>query len=294
MKRSTMHAMLGLCLALAFGPSLGCSASSADGVSSAVVVSQIGFGSRTGDSIDGVDVAVGLDLDQRVSDNMDALGCRRTDFMAPDGTMGIDNQFTFLYETVSQVFQEGVVEGIIQNSINEGRLLLMMQLSELDDLQNDDRVMVSVFLGEGRPDLNSDNRIVASQTFDRRVDAPVATVRASIVDGVLETEAFDMEMPMAFFNVFFDLQLTGARIHADVRADGGMTGILAGAVDQEQVYEIGRQADELQEQQISPTLRMLIPRWTDLQPGPDGRCTHLSAALTFESVPAFVFADVAP
>ncbi len=278
-----------LCLGL-----VGCTSSAPEGVSTAVVVSEIGFGARTGDSLDGMEVAVGLDLDQRVSDNSDELGCRRRDFISPDGILGVDNQFTFLYETVAEVFQDGVVEGIIQNSINEGRLLLMYQLSGVDDFRDDDAVEVAVFLGEGRPDLNTDNRIVASQTFDRRLDAEVTYVTGRIVDGVLETDAFDIEMPMAFFNVFFDLRLTNARLRGELREDGGMDGVLGGAVSQEQIYEIGRMADGAQELQITPTLRMLLPRWADLIPGEDGRCTHLSAALTFRSVPAFVYEDVAP
>lgn len=287
------RALFGILVAMLV-PVGACSTSTVEQTSTAVVVSQIGFGARTGDSIDGVEVADGIDLDGRVSDNSDELGCRRTDFMAPDGRMGVDNQFTFLYETVSEVFQDGVVEGIIQNSINEGRLLLIYQISDVESLRNDDDVEVAIFLGEGRPDLNANARIVGNQTFDRRLDAPVTIVRGRIVEGVLETEAFDTEMPMAFFNVFFDLELTNARIRGEIREDGGMSGILAGAVDQEQVYEIGRMADGAQELQITPTLQMLLPRWADLLPGEDGRCTHLSAALTFESVPAFVFSDVAP
>jgi hypothetical protein len=293
MKRLRSVGWVSLLAALAGATS--CSSSgTVDEATTAVVVTQIGFGARTGDTVEGVEVAEGLDLDGRVSDNSDELGCRRNDFVAPDGRAGVDNQFTFLYETVAEVFQDGVVEGIIQNSINEGRLLLVYQLSEVDDLRNDDLVEVAIFLGEGRPDLNSNNRIVANQTFDRRLDAQVTTVRGRIVEGVLETDAFDTEMPMAFFNVFFDLQLTNAKIRGEIHEDGTMSGILGGAVDQEQVYEIGRMADGAQELQITPTLQMLLPRWADLLPGEDGRCTHLSAALTFESVPAFVFADVAP
>ncbi|MCB9599748.1 MAG: hypothetical protein H6722_24060 [Sandaracinus sp.] len=287
-----LRGLLPVLLACAVASS--CTSSSPEGATSAVVVSQIGFGARTGDEIDGIEVAVGLDIDGRTSDTSDELGCKRRDFMAPDGRAGIDNQFTFLYETVAEVFQDGVVEGIIQNSINEGRLLLMYQLSGVDDPLNDDEVEVAIFLGEGRPDLNSNNRIVGSQTFDRRLDASVTTTRGRIVDGVLETDAFDIEMPMAFFNVFFDLQLSEARIRGEMHEDGGMVGVLAGAVSMEQIYEIGRMADGAQELQITPTLQMLLPRWADLLPGDDGRCTHLSAALTFESVPAFVYEDVAP
>ncbi len=43
---------------------------------------------------------------------------------------------------------------------------------------------------------------------------------------------------------------------------------------------------------MTPTLRMRLTRGADLVPGADGRCTHLSAGLTFRSVSAFVDENV--
>lgn len=270
----------------------GCAAET--GEHRAFVASEIGFGSRTGEQIDGRDVAIGLNLDGRDSDAQDLQGCRRRDFIAPDGTRGIDNQFTHLYELVEDVFQEGVVEGIIKNSINEGRLLLMFQISKVTDWKNDDDVEVAIFLGDGRPNINTENALVRDQTFDIRSDAPVARTRGSIRDGVLRTEPIDVELPMAFFNVFFDLQLRGAQIQAELDMDGNLVGLMGGGVDKEQIFEIGRMADAMQGEQVSPLLNLLIPTWTDLYPDERGICSHISAALTFRSVPAFVFYDVRP
>ncbi|HJK92598.1 MAG TPA: hypothetical protein RMH85_11485 [Polyangiaceae bacterium LLY-WYZ-15_(1-7)] len=257
-----------------------------------MVVSELTFGARTGEEVDGRDVSHGIDLDGRVSDRSDAEACNRADFVAPDGREGIDNQFTFLVEAINDVFQAGTVDGIIQGTINEGRLLLMIDVQGIDDPMNDGDVTVRLFLGEGRPDLSGEDRIVPNQTFDLKEEAEVATFPGRITDGVLEAGPFTTEIPVAVFNVFFDLKLHDAQLVAERDEDGTWSGIVGGGVATDQIMNVAMMADAMQGEQISPALRALLPRWVDMGKGEDGRCTQLSAALLFESQPAFVYPDV--
>ena len=82
------------------------------------------------------------------------------------------------------------------------------------------------------------------------------------------------------------------RLIAERDEDGTWSGIVGGGVATDQIMNVAMMADAMQGEQISPALRALLPRWVDMGKGEDGRCTQLSAALLFESQPAFVYPDV--
>lgn len=268
----------------------GCAADVESGEELLVVARQVTFAAREAEVEDGPDVSVGVDLDGVDTQVQEEGMCFQEDFVAPDGRRGVDNAFAFLFELVESFFQAGTVEGIIQGTINEGRLLMMFGVSGVDDWQDDESVVLEVFLGDGRPDVGGDGFIVSGQTFDRDLDSATTFVSASIVGGVLETEAFELTMPMAFFNVFFDLRLHGAKIRAEVTPEGEWRGVVAGAIDSEDVVGLAVQADMMQEIQVSEILASLLPNWVDLGfDGETGTCTQLSATLVFESTRAFVF-----
>lgn len=255
-----------------------------------LVIQELGFGSRTGDEIGGMVVAQGLDVDQRVSDRTDSETCNTRDFVSPEGIPGVDNQFTFLYDAVVGFFQDGTVEGIVQGSINEGRLLLMLEVVDVDDTQQDEDVTVNLFLGEGRPDIGADGLIVPAQTFDRRTDAETVAIPGRIVDGVLEAGPFDAIIPMAFFDVFFDLDLHGARLRAEQNDDGSWSGMIGGGVEAETLINVAREADMRQEIQVTAAIMAILPGYLDLGYDPETRrCTQISAALQFRATSAFLY-----
>ena len=285
-----MNRFLSLVVALSSLGTLSCSNSEPSGIVHGTLVTELSFARRTGEEMGGVEVSPGLNLDDLVSDRLDTAGCNRSDFMSPDGTQGIDNQFTYLFEAIEEVFPN-TVEGIIQGTINEGRLLLMFELNGVDDLRNDEDVELRIFLAEGRPDLSADNRIVPNQTFDQRLDSPVSVAQGHIRDGVFEAGPFDVEFPVAVFDVFFDLFLTGARMKAVVNEDGTMDGFFGGGMAATQIVEVAMRADELQGIELTPIINVLLPRWVDLYPDEDGRCTQLSTTMAFHATTAFIFED---
>ncbi len=285
-----MNRFLSLVVAFSSVGTLSCSNSEPTGIVHGTLVTELSFARRTGEETGGVEVSPGLNLDDLVSDRLDTAGCNRSDFMSPDGTEGIDNQFTYLFEAIEEVFPN-TVEGIIQGTINEGRLLLMFELGGVDDLRNDEDVELRIFLAEGRPDLSADNRIVPNQTFDQRLDSPVSVTQGHIRDGVFEAGPFDVEFPVAVFDVFFDLFLTGARMKAVVNEDGTMDGFFGGGMAATQIIEVAMRADDLQGIAITPIINVLLPRWVDLYPDEDGRCTQLSTTMAFHATTAFIYED---
>ncbi len=231
----------------------------------------------------------GLDIDGLTSARGDQAGCRRVDFLGPDGQTGVDNEFSYLFDVIETLFEAGTVEALLQEAIREGRFLMMMQVEGIDDPQNDDNVTLRIFAGEGTPDSQG-GVILGHQTFDRKPDSEVATVRGRIVDGVLTAGPVDVAFPIAILNVFFELELQGATVQGRLGEDGGRVTV-GGGVPLEMIYEVGAMADAMQEDQISPALRSFLPIWADLNPDADGKCQSISANMVLEIVPAYTYPD---
>lgn len=251
------------------------------------IAKRIDFAQRSEDGL----ISQGFDLDSRVSDETDTVSCRRTDFTAPDGTPGIDNQFTYLYETLLNLFDDAV-DGLIQGVINDGSLLLMVELEGVDDLVNDDCVTVRVFSALGTPDLGTDGFIAPGQTFDLDGDKPVSTTTGYIEDGVVHAGPFDTTIPIAILQVFFDLRVGNAILRAEIHDDLSVTAMMAGAIENDQILDVARMAEEMQMQQLTPLLRPALRGLADLHPDPvTGLCDQLSATLLVDGTPAFLFED---
>ena len=112
---------------------LGCSAENAvddsgveacsDGESLVYVMNTISWARR-----DDNDVVWGFDIDGLDSDDNDSDGCNHQDLVDPLGNTGIDNSISGLLP-VMDLTAAVSVEGLIQDSINTGELLLMLELS---------------------------------------------------------------------------------------------------------------------------------------------------------------------
>ena len=105
-------------------------------------------------------IAPGFDLDQYTSDLSDGRSCYKSDLVAPDGTRGVDNQLATLVPLLD-LEGEGALGGLIQQAINDGRLLLLFQLHEMDD---GTRSLI-IRRGQDNPLLGTDGLILSDQTL---------------------------------------------------------------------------------------------------------------------------------
>ena len=95
-------------------------------------------------------VVPGFNLDSRVSERGDEETCGHPDLEDPEGRSGIDNQFATLFRLLS-VIVEDTPQIAIQGAINEGRVLMMIELLGVDSFVDDDDVTLRIFRGSGRP-----------------------------------------------------------------------------------------------------------------------------------------------
>ena len=170
----------------------GCAASDGPGETATFVMSRLDFvtepeadGTVRGFNLDGVDHTGGAD----------AKGCFKPDYVSPEGESGVDNQLSSLGAALV-VFGADSVSAIVQNMVNEGTLLLIIEVGDLHDWENDPHVTLRFRLGMGPVDVGTDSRLVPGQSFDPRPGYQFeATRSASIRDGVLYADDVNVTPP---------------------------------------------------------------------------------------------------
>ena len=228
----------------------------------------------------------GLDLDDRVDDVAVAEGCSKVDGVAPDGRPGIDNQFSILGRlVVSQL--GGNADALIQSSINDGRLLIMLELMNVQSLENDDDVTVRIHVGSGPVDVGTDGRPEPGQSFDiSDMSERIEVRRARIVDGRIQIRPFDINVNVDILQAMFFLTLLDAHIMLDIREDNTGSGVLGAGVDSDQIRDI-----VANDETLMPTLgavSLILRGLGDLVPNEAGGCDRVSVGIEIDVVPAFI------
>jgi len=228
----------------------------------------------------------GMNLDDRVDDVESPDTCNKLDGVAPDGTPGIDNQFSILGGlVVSQL--GGNADALIQSSINDGRLLILLELLNLDDFENDNNVTVRIHVGSGPVDVGTNGRPEPGQSFDiSEMSAPIEVRNVQIVDGRIDIRPFDINVNVDILQAMFFLTLLESRIQLDLQEDGTGSGVLGAGVDSAQILEIVGNDETLM-----PTLgavTAVLRGLGDLQPNDLGGCDRLSVGIEVDVVPAFI------
>jgi len=228
----------------------------------------------------------GLNLDGETGPN---------DFTHPDGTPGIDNE---VYRAVGCIIgfrgPDGV-EVIFQNkAITDERYnRMMIELTGVDDLANDDEVTVTIYRGLDRllTDATGLNAMPGgSQRVDMRWGSSlVRRTTGRIEDSVLTTEPID-DMVMPWMN----LSVPTIQIYRDARfqltlTPFGAEGLLAGYTDVETYYKQLLRNDSthhLSNGQISGiSMYKALRRLADAHPDPEtGENTAISTALDVKMV----------
>ena len=235
-------------------------------------------------------LSFGLNLDGEVGPN---------DFTHPDGAEGIDNE---VYRAVGCIIgfrgPDGV-EVIFQDKAIADRRYnrTMIELTGVDDLQNDDAVSVSLYRGLDRLLTDATGMKVmpgGSQRIDTRWGAKlIRYTRGKIVDGVLTSEPI-AEVVIPWMN----LSVPTFQIIRDMRLQlkltpSGAEGLIAGYADVDTWYRQLIRNDSthhLSNGQISGiSLYKALRRLADAYPDPQtGANTAISTALDVKMAQVFI------
>ncbi len=231
-------------------------------------------------------ISQGFDLDGAGPEG----GCGVADYTDPEGTPGIDNALAALLPVLDTT-EAAALEPLIQDAINGGSLLLMFGLSDLDDPADDACVDLEVFKGAGAPMVGYDGWLLPYQTFDLDPDTPVtAAPTAAMVGGRLDAGPIDeVWLALQVLDLDTTFALSDARVRLEPRPDGTWTGMIAGGVAVADIVDVVtlQNVDDAVFELLGPLLDLVA----DLDPDPSGTCTRLSATLTFDAVPAFLYDD---
>ena len=232
----------------------------------------------------------GFDLDGYVTDaeNTD-FGCGQVDYRDTDGNVGIDNQFGKLLPLIEGAGGEAF-EPYIQGSINDGGLLLMLELEDVQSLRDDECVHIRFLSASGIPIVGADDQLESWQTFDRALDRGFhRTEKLRIEEGVFGLDSFVFSIPFFIFDFAFEVEVRDAAMEATLQEDGSIRGTLAGSVRVENMLEIANQIPG--GEQFPELIKTVGARFADLEEDGDGVCQALSVGLEFEAIPAFFYQD---
>lgn len=237
----------------------------------------------------------GFDLDDNVSTGLDAASCYKVDSVASDGTPGIDNAGGDLFTLVNGIVKDGL-DGLLYNSVRNGRLLLLLRVEGVDDFENDDHVAVRLFSGTGVPQLGTDGLIAPNQTFEYDPNVPSTVGEARIVNGVLEGGPFDAVIPFGVSEVTEQLTLHRARVRGDISQEENQVDLqvlVGGSVEVTSLHRVAETAAALDgnASRIAAILPYVVDPNADFEPDADGFCTQLSVAIRIVARPAFFVGD---
>ena len=236
-----------------------------------------------------LDVSEGFDLDGFVSGTTDPRGCYVEDFVDPDGVEGIDNSMARLLPVLDNT-EAAALEPIVQDSINGGALLLMVELSDLDNTEDDACVDIDIFKGFGQPMIGNDGWLLANQTLVIDPESPVTPASSHFEGGRLEAGPIDVvALPIQVLDLDSTLELFNVRMRLEPGEDGNWTGILAGGLEVDDIVDTAtlQNVDPAVFDLIGPVLYAV----SDLAPDGAGSCEQLSVTMELDLVPAFVYED---
>jgi hypothetical protein len=278
------------CLPVACAPDGGDSAAPANlgtcddpDASTAVVLRQMYF-ARSNDG-----VGWGFDLDGFDSAAGDANGCGKLDLTDPEGNPGIDNAFAGLLPTL-EATEAAAVEGLLQDSISSGELLMMVELTGVDDPMNDDCVTARFGPAVGTPLVGTDGTILDGQTFAWDPDEAIVTVEGvQIVDGTAIVDGIDFNLQFAVLAATFDIAVSDGALRLDLDEDGGVsTGFFGGGFSVDYMLDVLN--GEAIDAGLKDILNQALPLAADLSA--DGTtCRHMSVTLEYEAIPAYLYSE---
>lgn len=250
------------------------------------VVSSLGAGVPTGDGR-----VPGFDVDQRVSAASDTQTCNQPDFVSPppESRAGVDNQLGPLVASFN--FQDEV-ETLFDAAIEDGSLLLLVEVSHVQSVGDDDCVTVS-FLngffppGIGDPIIGADGQLAPGQLIDideSFLDAsgtPLYRVtNARITAGVLDTGHTSITPTYTVGGTAAPITFNQLAVRLD--GDHARDGVIGGSFEVETVAAIiGPELGSLE-----PFVLQALRSKGDLERDAGGTCHSLSAGLMFSAVSA--------
>jgi hypothetical protein len=240
----------------------------------------------------------GIDLDGNTDGGATPKSCAHRTFTGLNGETGVDNQMYRLLGCVEAWRSYGHIENNANSHRRTSGLgMILLEISGVDDIRNDDEVSVTFYRGLGSFNLDSKNNVLPFGSYD--IDAEDGapryndTVGGRIEDGILKTHTADVHIPHYGNYQYIRQLIQDMQLHMDITPDDGRTGGMVYGyygVDQLYSYVRGMLTSFPNRHKFScPAIYVAAHELADGHPDPQtGECTTLSSAFKFEAVRAFI------
>ena len=240
-------------------------------------------------------VSFGMNLDGTADGAATANSCKHDKFTGVDGTQGVDNQ---LYRVLgcSKGHRGQGHAGFITNYLNErmreGMVTYVIEVTGVRDPRNDDDVQVGIYQGVDPLKQNAAGGVQSDTTIRISADPRWHNlVHGKIKDGVLTTDAFDVNLPSDPIWIP-GFAFKRAHLRLELQPDGSAKGMLAGYHEWFPIYwglaKTGPQYEKFSGGNC-PAIYSAFQRMADGDPDPkSGQCQSISVAYGVEAVPAFL------
>jgi len=232
-------------------------------------------------------VSNGVNLDGMDSSTGGASGCGVGDYQDEEsGQGGVDNAFgAFL--PILEMTEGAALEVYIQDLINSGEILVMIEMEDVDDPDEDGCVNVNLMRTAGAPTLGTDGLIASHQTFQLDPKQPTSRVEsATIENSRLTATPMEFSMPFQIFDIHHTFTLQESTLRFDQGRHEKHRGILTGGVD---ITEIISLVEDRTDIDIGPLIISFVEGQADLWPDETGTCQGISIVFEFNATPAFIY-----
>lgn len=219
-------------------------------------------------------------------------GCAHGDMVSPDGRAGIDNQYSRVMTCIARRRPGGGMREFYTEAIRNGDYTLLIQLSGVDDLKQDDDIELLVTTSDDLMTKTADGKNVVQNLSFTPTFNPAYTTRfkGRIVDGFVLTDRQDMHVPAARIPNQAEVTYRNATLRLQIQADGTLKGVLGGYL---KIADAFMRQDPSTEQVAGPfscpAFYNALVSMADAEPdSQSGKCTSLSAGWEIEAVPAFL------
>lgn len=203
--------------------------------------------------------------------------------------VGVDNNFGAQVAPLLAMFTDTDLDATVLEQINEGNLILMVQVTGVDSLRFDSSVQVQLLLGEidggAAPQVTAEGRLAPGQSFNVTMNVG-SPVMGDIYDGRLRARTSVLTLALEIMGMALALQISEPELRFDITSSGLANGVIGGFITVASIIDALRMIPDLAD--IVGTAEGLLNQYADVQPSSadPGRCEALSVGLAFEATTA--------
>jgi hypothetical protein len=246
------------------------------------------------DAIDGAVAGFNLDATDSGEGFDDAADCegQQPDYIStadPDH-IGVDNQFAASVAPLLEGAASIDLNATLLEQINTGSLILMMEVTGVESLENDAEIELQLLLGSV-PDgatLEIDSAtgaLAAGQSF-MVMEELGDPVRGDIFQGRVRAAAPSIELSLDVMGMPLSLVIQSPELRFDIAESGLTNGVIGGFITVQSIIDTISMIPDLADF-VGPA-SMILSMYADLQPSADdpNTCDSISIGLSFGATTA--------